>query len=75
MKIKTIIKVDDVAQARILIPALKGHGFHPIEGTDIGVSGMGGMSGPGGISIQVPEDEAEDAQLLAEALLADIVAK
>ncbi|MCZ4272441.1 hypothetical protein [Maritalea porphyrae] len=75
MGIKTIIKVEDVAHARVLIPALKGHGFHPIEGTDIGVSGMGGMAGPNGISIQVPEDEAEDAQLLAEALMADIVAK
>jgi hypothetical protein len=75
LAIVTIIKVDDVAYARILIPALKGHGFHPIEGTDIGVSGMGGMAGPEGISIKVPEDEAEDARILAHALLADIVAK
>lgn len=74
MAIVTIMKVEDVAHARILIPALKGHGFHPIEGTDIGLSGMGGMAGPNGISIKVPEDEAEDAKILAEALLADIVA-
>lgn len=75
MGVKTIIKVEDVAYARVLIPALKGHGFHPIEGTDIGLSGMGGMAGPGGISIQVPEEEAEDAKILAEALLLDIMAK
>ncbi|MGJ8529209.1 hypothetical protein [Maritalea sp.] len=75
MGVKTIITVEDVAYARVLIPALKGHGFHPIEGTDIGVSGMGGMAGPGGISIQVPEDEADDAKILAEALLADIMEK
>ncbi len=74
MGVKTIIKVEDVAYARVLIPALKGHGFHPIEGTDIGLSGMGGLTGPGGISIQVPEEEAVDAKILAEALLADIMA-
>ena len=73
MGVKSIIKVEDVGQARILITALKGHGFHPIEGTDIGVSGMGGMAGPTGVSIQVPEEEAEDAQALAKAILADIV--
>ena len=72
MAVKSIIKVEDVGQARILIAALKGHGFHPIEGTDIGVSGMGGMAGPTGVAIQVPEEEAEDAQVLAEAILADI---
>lgn len=75
MGVKTILKVEDAGKARILITALKGHGFHPIEGTDIGISGMGGMAGPSGIAIQVPEDEAEDAKLLGEAILADISQK
>lgn len=72
MSVITILKVEDAGKARVLIAALKGHGFHPIEGTDIGISGMGGMAGPSGIAIQVPEGEAEDAKILAEAILADI---
>jgi len=73
MSVKTILKVEQVSHARILILALKGHGFNPIEGNDVGLAGMGGIAGPTGVAIQVPEEEAEDAFVLAQDLLKDIL--
>jgi hypothetical protein len=69
---ETIAEVADPAAARVLILALKAHGFHPLEGGDSGLPGLPGVFGPKGVAIRVPEDEVEDARLLAETLLRDM---
>lgn len=69
---ETIADVADPATARVLILALKAHGFHPLEGGDSGLPGLPGVYGPRGVAISVPEDEADDAKLLAETLLRDM---
>ena len=69
---ETIAEVADPAAARVLILALKAHGFHPMEGGDSGLPGLPGVFGPKGVPIRVPEDEAEDARVLAEALLREM---
>ncbi len=66
-----ILYVDTPAIARVLIVALKAHGFHPLEQSD-GLPGLPGVIGPRGLPIQVPEDEAADAKVLAEALVAEM---
>ena len=53
-----------------MIAALKAHGFHPKEGGD---SGLPGVYGPRGIPIELPEEEAEDGRVLAEALIAEML--
>lgn len=58
--------------ARVLITALKAHGFHPREGGDNGLPGLPGVYSPKGIPIELPEEEAADGKLLAEALLKDM---
>ena len=60
--------VDDPARARVLIAALKAHGFHPLEESD-GLPGLPGVIGPRGIPISVRESEAGDAKVLADDLL------
>ena len=69
---ETIAEIADPAAARILILALKAHGFHPLEGGDSGLPGLPGVFGPKGVAIQVPEAEAADALLLAETLIRDM---
>ena len=61
--------------ARVLVTALKAHGFHPKEGGDSGLPGLPGVYAPRGISIEVPQDEADDARVLAEALVKDMLAR
>lgn len=69
----SVIDVDDISMARVLVTALKAHGFHPLEGGEAGLPGMPGIMGvKGTISIQVPEGEMEDAKLLAGVLLAEM---
>ena len=70
-----IARVSDISQARVLIAALQAHGFHPMEGGESGVPGMPGVFSPRGIPISLPDDEASDGKLLAEALLKDMVAR
>lgn len=70
---ETIAHVEDPAIARVLIAALKAHGFHPLEQSD-GLPGLPGVIGPKGIPISVRQDEAEDAQVLAEALIKEMQA-
>jgi hypothetical protein len=65
-------EVSDPAIARVLIAALKAHGFHPLEGGGDGLPGMPGVFSPDGIAIRVPENEATDAGLLARSLLRDM---
>jgi hypothetical protein len=69
---ETIAEITDPSAARVLILALKAHGFHPMEGGDSGLPGLPGVFGPRGIAISVPEDEAEDARLLAESLIEEM---
>ena len=57
----------------MLIAALKAHGFHPKEGGDSGLPGLPGVYGPRGIPIELPEEEAEDGRVLAEALIAEML--
>lgn len=70
----TIARVVDPSAARVLILALKAHGFHPMEGGDSGLPGLPGVFGPKGVPIDVPEAEEADARVLAEALIADMAA-
>ena len=72
---ETIVYVSELAEARVLIAALKAHGFHPLEGGQNGLPGMPGVVGPKGIPIQVPEEEARDGKLLAQDLLKQMQAR
>jgi hypothetical protein len=69
---ETIADVADPSAARVLITALKAHGFHPLEGGESGLPGLPGIFGPKGVAIQVPEEEAEDARALAAELLREM---
>jgi hypothetical protein len=69
---ETILYVDNPSLARSLIAALKAYGFTPMEGGEAGLPGMPGVLGPRGIGIQVPEDQVEDAAVLAQELLASM---
>jgi len=72
---ETVATVEDPAIARVLIAALRAHGFHPPEGAEHGLPGLSGVYGLKGIPIELPEDEARDGRLLAEALLKEMVAR
>ena len=68
---ETILHVEKESFARILITALRAHGFNPRDIADGGFPGIRtGLSN--GIAISVPVDEARDAKPLAEALLTDM---
>ena len=69
---ETITEIADPAAARVLVLALKAHGFHPMEGGDFGLPGLPGVFAPRGIPIEVPEEEAADALVLVEALLKEM---
>lgn len=72
---ETVATVEDPAIARVLIAALKAHGFHPREGAEHGLPGLAGVYGPKGIAIELPKEEAADGRLLAEALVKDMLAR
>ncbi|MEO5808050.1 hypothetical protein [Devosia sp.] len=67
--LETIAQVEDPSMVRVLITALKAHGFHPAETGDGGLPGLNGLFGDKGTPVLVPEEEAADARLLAEDLL------
>ena len=69
MSFETIAEVADPSAARVLILALKAHGFQPLEGGESGLPGLPGVYGPRGVAISVLEEEAEEARALAEDLL------
>ena len=69
MSFETIAEIADPSTARVLILALKAHGFHPLEGGDFGLPGLPGIYGPNGVAISVLEEEADEARVLAEELL------
>jgi hypothetical protein len=72
---ETIADVEDPSMARVLITALKAHGFHPLEGGESGLPGLPGVYGPKGVAICLPEEEAADGKVLAEALLKEMLAR
>lgn len=68
---ETIAHVEKETTARVLVTALRAHGFHPREITDGGLPGIRiGLAQ--GIAISVPAEEAAEARPLAEALLKDM---
>lgn len=71
---ETIAEVADPSVARVLVAALKAHGFHPLEGGDSGLPGVPRLFSEG-IAVEVPEEEAADARLLAEALLREMAGR
>ncbi len=70
---ETILVHQDISVLRIIVVALKAHGFHPLEDDISGLPGMPGINSPKGTGIRVPFEEAADARLLAEALLEEMV--
>ena len=75
MELVTIAEVEDTTLAIALNAALRAYGFHPGEGSERGLPGLPGVIGPKGIAITVPDDEAEDAKLLADDLLKEMLAR
>tara|TARA_R110002020_G_scaffold129215_1_gene289481 strand:- start:84 stop:317 length:234 start_codon:yes stop_codon:yes gene_type:complete len=73
MSYQTIVNVDNPSTARVLVVALRAHGFHPLEHGEGGLPGVGNIFGKGGVPVQVPEEEVEDATLLAVELLKEMV--
>jgi hypothetical protein len=71
---ETIAEVADDAVMRVLVAALQGYGFHPLARNDQGPFGMPGYITAKGWPVEVPEREAADARVLAEALLRDMAA-
>lgn len=71
--LEVIAQVEDPSMARVLIAALKAHGFHPLEIGDGGLPGLTGLFGKPGTPIQVPDDEAGDARVLANDLLREML--
>lgn len=72
MTYQTIAQIRDASVARILIVALRAHGFHPLEPRDGGLPGVRPLFGSEGVGIDVPENEAADATILVEDLLKDM---
>lgn len=69
----TIANLNDVSKIRVLITALKAHGFHPMEAGQDGIAGMPGIRGiKGSFALKVPKEEAKDAKLLADALISEM---
>ena len=74
MSFEIIARVKDPSAARVLVVALRAHGFHPLEEGEGGLPGMRNLFGEEGVPVQVPEEEASDASLLAKELLRDMEA-
>jgi len=72
VKFAPIIQVKDQSVARVLIVALRAHGFHPMEPREGGLPGVPNLFGPEGFVVEVPEEEASDATILAQDLLKDM---
>lgn len=72
MGYQIIAQVENPSIARVLVVALRAHGFHPLEGGDGGLPGVPNLFGPKGVPVQVPQEEAEDATLLARELLSEM---
>jgi hypothetical protein len=71
--VEVIAHVENPSTARVLVAALKAHGFHPIEGGEGGFPGVTDVFFGKGIPVRVPDEEAADARLLAQDLLREMV--
>ena len=69
MSYEIVARVESPSTHRALIAALRAYGFHPL---DAGEGGLPNLFGPEGAPVQVPEDEAADATLLARELLKEM---
>ncbi len=58
-----------------LITALEGAGVPSAGGVESGLPGLPGVYGPKGIPIELPEEEAADGKMLAEALVKEMLAR
>lgn len=72
MRFAPIVQVKSRSTAQVLMVALRAHGFHPLDPREGGLPGVPNMFGPEGLVVEVPEDEAADATLLATDLLKDM---
>lgn len=72
MDFATIAQVRDQGVARIILVALRAHGFHPLDLRDGGLPGVPNLFGREGVGIEVPESEVADATLLVQELLKDM---
>ena len=69
MTYQIIAHFKNPSQARALVVALRAYGFNPLEPGDGGLPGVPNLFGQEGVPVQVPEDEASDATVLARDLL------
>lgn len=70
---ETVAHVADPSLARVLITALKAHGFHPLEGGEGGFPGVTGVITGKGIPISLPDEEVVDGRALTEDLLREML--
>lgn len=75
MAYQTIAQAKTFSMARSLEVALRAYGFHPLEPSEGGLPGVPNLFGPEGFPVQVPEEEAGDAAVLAQDLLAEMTAE
>ena len=74
MAYQIIAQAKNASMARALEVALRAYGFHPLEQGEGGLPGMPNLFGPQGVPVQVPEEEAPDATVLAAELLKEMAA-
>lgn len=72
MSYEIVARVESPSTHRALIAALRAYGFHPLDAGEGGLPGVPNLFGPEGAPVQVPEDEAADATLLARELLKEM---
>jgi hypothetical protein len=72
MRFAPIVQVKSRSIAQVLMVALRAHGFHPLDPREGGLPGVPNLFGPEGFVVEVPEDEAADATILATDLLRDM---
>ena len=68
-----VARLEDLAQARALVMALRAYGFHP---PDIDEGGLPGVTDPffgKGYPVRLPTEEVNEAQMLVNDLLRDLV--
>lgn len=72
MAYQIIAQAKNASMARALEVALRAYGFHPLEQVEGVLPGVPNLFGPAGVSVQVPEEEAGDATVLAAELLKEM---
>jgi hypothetical protein len=72
MGYRIITRVENPSTRRALVAALRAYGFHPLEDGEGGLPGVPHLFSNGGAPVQVPEEEAADATVLAEQLLKEM---